>query len=247
QDDRVISVRIALFAEMMKGRPWTSDTLRSVGGTEGLGVTFLDETFSSPRAPLSHRRHEVAARHVLQQLLPDHGGHIKGALRSRADLLKASGYWTRPNDFDELMQILDGELRLITPTTREGGAERSAPPALERRRVAAPPVRLKVHGRRRHHEEDSLATAVDIPPPAGKTKSPESQKLLPATMVSPTTAPLQLQTAKRRTPVTPTPPRQLFKTSTHRATTYRNRTYRTRTNGSWRRTRSRRRPNGSTS
>ncbi|HND50891.1 MAG TPA: SUMF1/EgtB/PvdO family nonheme iron enzyme [Pirellulaceae bacterium] len=161
QDDRVISVRIALFAEMMKGRPWTNDTLRSVGGTEGLGVTFLDETFSSSRAPLSHRRHEVAARHVLQQLLPDHGGHIKGALRSRADLLKASGYSTRPNDFDELMQILDGELRLITPTTREGGAERSEPPARDRRRIAAPPVRLHVRGRRRHHEEDVIATAVD--------------------------------------------------------------------------------------
>ena len=35
QDGKVISVRLALFAEMMKGKPWTPATLREVGGTEG--------------------------------------------------------------------------------------------------------------------------------------------------------------------------------------------------------------------
>ena len=48
QDGKVISVRLALFAEMVKGKPWTPATLREVGGTEGVGVTFLEETFSSP-------------------------------------------------------------------------------------------------------------------------------------------------------------------------------------------------------
>ena len=47
QDGRIISVRLALFAEMVKGKPWTPATLREVGGTEGVGVTFLEETFSS--------------------------------------------------------------------------------------------------------------------------------------------------------------------------------------------------------
>ena len=51
QDGKVISVRLALFAEMVKGKPWTPATLREVGGTEGVGVTFLEETFSSPPAP----------------------------------------------------------------------------------------------------------------------------------------------------------------------------------------------------
>ena len=50
QDGKVISVRLALFAEMVKGKPWTPATLREVGGTEGVGVTFLEETFSSPQA-----------------------------------------------------------------------------------------------------------------------------------------------------------------------------------------------------
>ena len=47
QDGRVISVRLALFAEMVKGKPWTPATLKEVGGTEGVGVAFLEETFSA--------------------------------------------------------------------------------------------------------------------------------------------------------------------------------------------------------
>ena len=37
QDGKIISVRLALFAEMVKGKPWTPATLREVGGTEGVG------------------------------------------------------------------------------------------------------------------------------------------------------------------------------------------------------------------
>ena len=51
QDGKIISVRLALFAEMVKGKPWTPATLRNMGGTEGIGVTFLEETFA-PRPPL---------------------------------------------------------------------------------------------------------------------------------------------------------------------------------------------------
>jgi len=65
QDGQVICVRLALFAEMMKGKPWTPATLNQVGGTQGIGVTFLDETFSSHSASPEHRRHEKAARSVL--------------------------------------------------------------------------------------------------------------------------------------------------------------------------------------
>ena len=46
EEGKVICVRLALFAEMMKGKEWTSTTLRQIGGTEGVGVTFLKETFS---------------------------------------------------------------------------------------------------------------------------------------------------------------------------------------------------------
>jgi hypothetical protein len=55
---KVISVRLALFAEMMKGKPWAPATLEQVGGTEGVGVTFLEETFSASTAPPEHRLHQ---------------------------------------------------------------------------------------------------------------------------------------------------------------------------------------------
>ncbi len=45
---------------------------------------------------------------------------IKGQMTSRQELLEASGYACRPKDFDDLIHILDPELRLITPTDPEG-------------------------------------------------------------------------------------------------------------------------------
>jgi eukaryotic-like serine/threonine-protein kinase len=41
-------------------------------------------------------------------------------MRSHAELLEASGYGSRPKDFDDLIRILDSEIRLITPTDPEG-------------------------------------------------------------------------------------------------------------------------------
>jgi len=123
QGNKVICVRLALFAEMMKGRPWAPATLREVGGAEGIGVAFLEDTFSSPSANPTHRLHQKAARAVLKALLPEAGTDIKGNMRSRDDLLQASGYSTHPRDFDELIRILDSELRLVTPTDPEGSDE----------------------------------------------------------------------------------------------------------------------------
>jgi len=120
QDGKVISVRLALFAEMVKGKPWTPTTLREVGGTEGVGVAFLEETFSSPQANPKHRLHQKAAQAVLRALLPETGSDIKGQMRSRQELLEASGYASRAREFDDLIQILDPDLRLITPTEPEG-------------------------------------------------------------------------------------------------------------------------------
>ena len=119
QDGRIIPVRLALFAEMVKGKPWTPATLRAVGGTEGVGVAFLEETFSSPQANPKHRLYEKAARAVLARLLPETGTDIKGQMRSEEELREAAAYSARPRDFAELIHILDAELRLITPTDAE--------------------------------------------------------------------------------------------------------------------------------
>ncbi|HEV3258389.1 MAG TPA: SUMF1/EgtB/PvdO family nonheme iron enzyme [Gemmataceae bacterium] len=116
---RVISVRLALFAEMVKGKPWSPATLKEVGGTQGVGTTFLEETFSAPAANPKHRLHQNAARAVLKALLPEQGTDIKGNMRSHRELLEASGYTRRPKEFEELLRILDPQLRLITPTEPE--------------------------------------------------------------------------------------------------------------------------------
>ncbi|HEV3025754.1 MAG TPA: ATP-binding protein, partial [Pirellulales bacterium] len=121
-DGKLVSVRLALFAEMVKGKPWTPATLKRIGGTAGVGVTFLEETFSASTAPPRHRPHQQAASSVLKALLPESGADIKGRRRSADELMEASGYERRPDDFAELLRILDGELRLVTPVD-EGDRE----------------------------------------------------------------------------------------------------------------------------
>ncbi len=138
QDGRVISVRVALFAQMLKGRPWTPATLRAVGGTEGVGVTFLDETFSATTADPKLRLHAKAAQAVLKALLPETGTEIRGQMRSEAELRATSGYGERPRDFAELTHILDNELRLITPAEPGEVVDEGAPPtAAESARASA--------------------------------------------------------------------------------------------------------------
>lgn len=119
-EGKVICVRLALYAEMMKGKTWTPATLKEVGGTSGVGVTFLEETFSSSTASPDHRYHQEAARAVLRALLPMTGTDIKGHMRSASELQAACGYTNRTQDFGDLIRILDSEIRLITPTDPEG-------------------------------------------------------------------------------------------------------------------------------
>ncbi len=123
EDDRVVCIRLVVFAEMMKSRPWTEQSLRDVGGIEGVGVTFLQEQFSKRGAPPLHRLHERAVRAVLQGLISNDGSNLKGPKRSYAQLLAASGYHQRPMDFDVVLQILDRELHLITPADALESAE----------------------------------------------------------------------------------------------------------------------------
>jgi hypothetical protein len=123
QEGKVVPVRLSLFAEMVKGKPWMPATLKATGGMAGVGVTFLEETFVAATAPPQHQLHQRAAQAVLKALLPETGTDIKGAMRSHPKLLKASGYGGRPRDFEELLRILDREIRLITPTDPEGKAD----------------------------------------------------------------------------------------------------------------------------
>ena len=126
----MVPVRLALFAEIVKGKPWTPATLRDVGGAGGVGVSFLEETFSARTADPRYRRHQEAARAVLEALLPQAGSDMKGRVRSYPELLDLSGYGKKPRAFKELMGILDGETRLLTPIDPEtaGMAESAGMP-----------------------------------------------------------------------------------------------------------------------
>jgi formylglycine-generating enzyme required for sulfatase activity len=115
QDGRVIPVRLTLFAEMVKGRPWSMATLKDVGGTQGIGVAFLEEMFNSAAL----KGHHKAAQGVLKALLPENGTGMKGHMRSQDDLAVASGYGSRPRELDNLLRTLDHDVRLITPTNPE--------------------------------------------------------------------------------------------------------------------------------
>jgi serine/threonine protein kinase len=116
EGDKVVSVRLALFAQMVKGKEWTPDTLEAVGGAQGVGVTFLEEAFAGRSAPLPNRVHAAAAQAVLTALLPEGATGIKGAMRPERELLAVSGYADRPAEFADTLHILDADLRLITPS-----------------------------------------------------------------------------------------------------------------------------------
>ena len=120
QDGLVVPVRLALFAEMVKGKPWSPATLRDLGGMDGVGVKFLEDTFSSTRSNPKHHFHQKATQAVLKSLLPDTDSDIKGRMRSIDDLRGVSGYADQPAEFAEMIKILDTDLRLITPVDPEG-------------------------------------------------------------------------------------------------------------------------------
>jgi len=118
-DGKVVPVRLALFAEIMKNKEWTAGVLKKLGGASGVGVAFLEETFGASNRSPRYRHHQQAARNVLKSLLPDDETTIRRRRTSR-ELLAASGYEKRPRDFAELREMLDGELRFITATTSDG-------------------------------------------------------------------------------------------------------------------------------
>ena len=140
-DGKVICVRLALFAEIMKSRPWTPESLREVGGEGGVGLRFLEDTFDGPSAPISYRYHAKAARSALRLLLPGPGQSIRGHTKTKDELNRASGYPIGSKDFEELMAILDTEVRLVTPhDAMDRDAERDA----ERGEVAESTTRYQL-------------------------------------------------------------------------------------------------------
>jgi formylglycine-generating enzyme required for sulfatase activity len=117
--ERVSPVRLAVFVSMLKGKEWTPKTLKEVGGAKGVVADFLEQRFNSQNTYPAHWKHRRSAQAVLWTLLPKTGSNIRGEMKSQQELLEASGYGSRPNAFTELLEILDNETRLITPSYAE--------------------------------------------------------------------------------------------------------------------------------
>ncbi|MDF1753067.1 MAG: protein kinase [Verrucomicrobiales bacterium] len=118
-DGKIAPVQLALFAEMFKNRRWSVDELKRVGGAKGIGVAFFDENFMLRTSDPRFRNHRKAAKLVLESLLPQNRTLIKGSMKTEAELLAVSGYESQPQQFRELISILDTELKVITPVSAE--------------------------------------------------------------------------------------------------------------------------------
>ena len=79
-------------------------------------MAFLEETLGASATNPTYRVHQQAARRVLHALLPEHGTNIRAHMLSGQELLEVSGYAKGPGSLEELLRVLDSELRLITPS-----------------------------------------------------------------------------------------------------------------------------------
>jgi serine/threonine protein kinase/formylglycine-generating enzyme required for sulfatase activity len=144
-DGRIVPVRLSLFVEVVRRRPWTLETLSAFGGMEGIGVKFLELAFDSPSSAPGHRVHRDAAEAVLRLLLPAPTSVIRGAAQSTRALLEASGYADRPSDFADLLHVLDHDLRLITPVDSQAPCNRPLAPGADSPGPADEPVYQLTH------------------------------------------------------------------------------------------------------
>lgn len=119
EETKVVPIQLSLLAQMLEHRPWTPETLNEIGGAAGVCLKFLRTKFDERSASAKCKAHRDAAARVLQSLLPVPGTGIMGQRQPREVLLQQSGYRHNPADFGELIDLLDRELRMITPVEDE--------------------------------------------------------------------------------------------------------------------------------
>jgi len=114
EDGKIVPVKLSLYADTIKSKEWNLASIKEIGGIEGVGLSFLNDSFNSKYSKPENRRHSEAAQSFLSQLLPPRGFEIKGVFKPASELQVACGYEDKPEDFAELINILDRKLRLIT-------------------------------------------------------------------------------------------------------------------------------------
>ncbi|MFM7071945.1 MAG: protein kinase domain-containing protein [Planctomycetota bacterium] len=119
ENGKADGVRLSLFAEMMKDVPWTTASLRELGGLRGLGVLFLERSLGDGAAAAA-KPLTAAAIGLLSALLPPVGGTLKGRRRSARELALAAELEYGGAEFRVLMDLLRRQFRLITPVDDQG-------------------------------------------------------------------------------------------------------------------------------
>lgn len=122
RDNFIICVRLTLFVEMFKQREWTEAELKSVGGVAGVGEQFLESTFGE-NSNSKFRSQRKLVQAILEELLPESGRDIRGAMKTEAELIAAAKCENRQHVFKEVINGLDTELKLITRTDPDSAGD----------------------------------------------------------------------------------------------------------------------------
>ena len=118
----VVCIQLVVFAEMFKLRNWEQSELKSIGGVTGVGEAFLDYHFGEDSQQSRYKPYREQVQNALEALLPDDDSRIRGALKSEAELKKSVGLTSDERGFEELLQILERDVRLISRTDPDRGS-----------------------------------------------------------------------------------------------------------------------------
>lgn len=117
---QVVPIHIAMFAQMLDPESWQLSELKRQGGWQGIGLRFLNKIFSDKRLSSS----ESICRNLLAKLLPDSDSKIKGAEKSLSELMPNDASEKTKSQLRRVLDLLDLEFRIITPSESGDGEER---------------------------------------------------------------------------------------------------------------------------
>lgn len=119
-------VQLALLSDMTKGKSWSPTALRELGGIRGLGLAFLDEKLTGASAHPVLRTHPESVRLLLAEFLPHDNTVIKPPAIQESQLMQNLQDSIAGETVRKILQLLDTELRLITPTSSSPASQKSS-------------------------------------------------------------------------------------------------------------------------
>lgn len=127
QRGHVICGHLALLAEMMKSRAWSSVNFQQIGGWRGVAVQYLDQSFHEDSARAGVRPWLSAIREVLNALLPDQVSDIKRPAMDKEEILERCPNLTNGRHLEVVLEMLETEFRLVQRTAEvESGLDSEA-------------------------------------------------------------------------------------------------------------------------